>query len=306
VGSRSLDRAKALVELAGQGRPVDSYDEVLEDAAVEAVYIPLPNALHQEWILRSLAAGKHVLCEKPLVLSANAVEEVSQAAAAAQRVVMEGFMYRLHPQYDPLRWQALLARLGSPRSAQVRISFPFNRPGDIREDAALGGGALWDIGCYCLDLLVWQFGQVVEVQGIGDMRGDCDWSAAVQLRFASGVLGSAWWSFAGPMSQRLTVIGERGVLDLDAPFRSSGPAYARLELGGGAEEIELPASDCFRLEIEHFDRVVHAYTAPAIPLEDSARWLRVAEDVRRYIVDQHRSNQAAPPLRTLGDGARRG
>jgi predicted dehydrogenase len=161
----------------------------------------------------------------------------------------------------------------------VRFSFPFDRPGDIREDATLGGGALWDIGSYCLDVLTWQLGEVVEVQALGDVRNGTIWTAATQLRFASGSLGTAWCSFAGPLSQRLTLVGDRGALDLTSPFRATGPAAVRLEVDGDVRTTSLPTDDCFRREIEHFGQVVLGRTTPAVPLGDSARWIGVAEQV---------------------------
>jgi D-xylose 1-dehydrogenase (NADP+, D-xylono-1,5-lactone-forming) len=283
VGSRNLERAAAVVETVGQGRAAASYEAVLEHPDVDAVYVPLPNALHREWVLNSLAAGKHVLCEKPLVLTSAEAEELADAAAAAKRLVMEGFMYRFHPQYEPAVWRPLLAEIGTLRFAHVRYSFQFNRPGDIREDAALGGGALWDLGCYCLDLLTWQLGQVVDVQAKGDLRGGLIWTAAAQLRFGSGLLGTAWWSFAGPLAQRLTLVGERGTLDLDSPFRSAGPASGRLEVNGYVRTLSLPTDDCFRREIEHFGQVISGVATSAVPLSDPARWISVAETVAQQI-----------------------
>jgi predicted dehydrogenase len=307
VGSRSLHRAAAAVEAAGQGKAVGSYEAVLDDPEVEAVYLPLPNALHQEWALKSLAAGKHVLCEKPLALSVAAVDELTRAATRAGRVVMEGFMYRLHPQYEPTTWGPLLSQLGPLRSASVRYSYPFNRPGDIRENAALGGGALWDIGCYCLDMLSWQLGEVTDVQALGDMRDDCQWTAAVQVRLASGLLGAAWWSFAGPLSQRLTLIGEQGTLDLASPYRATGPAAARLDIDGEARSVELPTDDCFRREIEHFGEVIRGEASPVMPLSESVRWIRLAEEVDRQVRatvgDRHSVPAAlAQATATGGDG----
>jgi xylose dehydrogenase (NAD/NADP) len=284
VGSRRLERAVALVDKAGQGRAVGSYQAVLDDSAVEVVYIPLPNSLHHEWILASLAAGKHVLCEKPLVTTVAAAEDVGRAARRAGRVVMEGFMYRFHPQYEPATWQPLLAKIGPLRVAQVRMSFPFDRPGDIREQAELGGGALGDIGCYCLDLLTWQLGEATEVQAIGDVRDGCDWTAAVHLRFGSGQLGMVWWSFAGPIAQRLTLVGEAGTLDLTSPFRATGPAGATLETSSGeSQRTDLPTDNCFRRQIEHLGEVIRGHTVQAISLADSIRWLRVADRVREQL-----------------------
>jgi xylose dehydrogenase (NAD/NADP) len=283
VGSRGVDRAAAVVQAAGQGRAAGSYEEVLEDPAVDAVYIPLPNSLHEPWTRNALAAGKHVLCEKPLALRAAAVEELAHMADAVGRVVMEGFMYRLHPQYEPVVWQPLVEQIGPLHSAHVRVSYPFDRPGDIRENATLGGGALWDIGCYCLDLLTWQLGEPLEVHTMGELRAGLDWTTAAQLRFASEVLASGWWSFAGPLSQRLSLIGELGTLELDSPFRASGPAEACLDTGGKVRWIELPTDNCFRREIEHFGDVIHGSASPAVPLTDSARWLRVAEAVDQQV-----------------------
>jgi predicted dehydrogenase len=123
LGSRSLEHAAAAVEAVGQGRPVSSYEAVLEDPEVEAVYLPLPNALHREWALKALDAGKHVLCEKPLVLSSSEVDELAQAAVSADRVVMEAFMYRLHPQYERSTWEPLLRgrfHKGLRKRAQIR------------------------------------------------------------------------------------------------------------------------------------------------------------------------------------------
>jgi D-xylose 1-dehydrogenase (NADP+, D-xylono-1,5-lactone-forming) len=226
-----------------------------------------------------------VLCEKPLALRAAAVGELAHAATVAGRAVMEGFMYRLHPQYEPAVWQPLVAQIAPLRSAHARMSYPFDRPGDIRENATLGGGALWDIGCYCLDLLTWQLGEPLEVQAMRDLRHGVDWTTAAQLRFASGVLASAWWSFAGPLSQRLSLVGERGTLDLDSPFRADGPAGAWLDTGSGVRWIELPTDNCFRREIEHFGDVILGSASPAVPLADSARWLRVAEAVDQQVRD---------------------
>jgi D-xylose 1-dehydrogenase (NADP+, D-xylono-1,5-lactone-forming) len=300
AASRQRERAEALVAAVGQGRAVASYDEVLEEPSVEAVYLPLPNVLHHQWARRSLEAGKHVLCEKPLALSVADVEDLSQAARSAGRLVMEGFMYRLHPQYEPAQWRPLLERIGKLRTTHVRLSFPFNRPGDIRENPTLGGGALWDIGCYCLDLLCWQLGSPGEVHAMGEMRNGCNWTTAVQLRLDSGLLASCWWSFAGPLGQRLTLVGEHGTIELDSPFRATGPAAGRLEVDGHVEVLNLPTDDCFRREIEHFGAVIRGLAKPAVTLGDSARWLAVAEAVDAQVRSSSRTErgeEAVPPAR---------
>jgi D-xylose 1-dehydrogenase (NADP+, D-xylono-1,5-lactone-forming) len=281
VGSRSLERAAASVAIAGEGRAVGSYVEVLDDPSVDIVYIPLPNALHREWVLASLAAGKHVLCEKPLVQTEAHVHELAAAAQAAGRVVMEGFMYRFHPQYEPSTWQPLLSEIGELQAAHAWTSLCFDRVDEPPEAAALRGGALWEVGCYCLDVLTWQLGEVVEVSASSDRRDSYDLATVAYLRFASGALGTAWWSFTAAWSKRLTLIGEHGALELDQPFRPDGPATARLEIGTDIRAVRLPPDDCFRREIEHLSDVVKQGTPIAVPLSGSARWLRVAEEIRR-------------------------
>jgi xylose dehydrogenase (NAD/NADP) len=284
VGSRSLERAAASVAIAGEGRAVGSYAAVLDDPSVDIVYIALPNALHREWVLASLAAGKHVLCEKPLVQAEAHVHELAAAAQAADRVVMEGFMYRFHPQYQPSTWQPLLAEIGELQAAHAWTSLRFDRLDEPPQAAALRGGALWEVGCYCLDVLTWQLGEVAEVSASSDRRDGYELATAAQLRFASGALGTAWWSFTAGWSKRLTLIGERGALELDQPFRPDGPATARLELGRDIRAVRLPTDDCFRREIEHLGDVVNQATAIAVPLSGSARWLRVAEEIRRQAI----------------------
>jgi len=281
IGSRSLERAAASVAIAGEGRAVGSYADVLDDPSVDIVYIPLPNALHREWVLASLAAGKHVLCEKPLVQTEAHVHELAAAAQTAERVVMEGFMYRFHPQYEPSTWQPLLSEIGELQSAHAWTSLCFDRVDEPPEAAALRGGALWEVGCYCLDVLTWQLGEVVEVSASSDRRDGYDLATVAHLRFASGALGTAWWSFTAAWSKRLTLIGKHGALELDHPFRPDGPATARLEIGRDIRAVRLPTDDCFRREIEHLSDVAKQGTTIAVPLSGSARWLRVAEEIRR-------------------------
>ena len=194
---------------------------------------------------------------------------------------MEGFMYRFHPQYEPLMWQPLLSEIGELQAAHAWTSLCFDRVDEPPEAAALRGGALWEVGCYCLDVLTWQLGEVVEVSASSDRRDSYDLATVAHLRFASGALGTAWWSFTAAWSKRLTLIGKHGALELDHPFRPDGPATARLEIGRDIRAVRLPTDDCFRREIEHLSDVAKQGTTIAVPLSGSARWLRVAEEIRR-------------------------
>jgi len=282
LGSRSLDRAREAVAEAGDGRAVGSYEEVLADPTVDAVYIALPNVAHHQWILAALGAGKHVLCEKSLVQSVAQVREVAHAAQAAGRVVMEALMYRFHPQYEPSTLDPLLAELGEVVSAHCWTSYRYNPAADRWQDPASRGGALWEIGCYCLDALTWRFGDAAEVHAAASPLAGQDLTTAT-LQFTNGVLATAWWSFSTAWAKRFVFVGTKGTLELDRPFRPDGPAGIRIQAHRQIRTLEVPGDNCFRREIEHFGDVILGSASPAIPLTDSARWLRVAEAVDQQV-----------------------
>jgi predicted dehydrogenase len=282
LGSRSLERAREVVAEASGGRAVGSYEEVLADPAVDAVYIALPNVAHYQWILAALAAGKHVLCEKSLVQTVAQVGEVARAAQAAGRVVMEAFMYRFHPQYEPSTLDPLCAELGEVVSAHCWTSYRYNPAADRWQDQASRGGALWEIGCYCLDALAWRFGEVAEVRAAASPLAGQDLTVTT-LQFTSGVLATAWWSFSTARAKRFVFVGTKGTLELDRPFRPNGPAGIRIEAHRGIRTLEVPGDDCFRREIEHFAAVVRGRATAAIMLQDSARWIAIAEEIQRQL-----------------------
>jgi predicted dehydrogenase len=288
LGSRSPERAAAVVARHGAGRAVGSYEAVLADPAVDLVYVPLPGPLHHQWVLAALAAGKHVLCEKALVRSVAEVREIDAAARAAGRVVMEGFMYRFHPQWDPSVLKPLLAEVGEVASAHCWTSFPYDPARDRWQDARMRGGALWEIGCYCLDALAWQFGEVTEVNVLASARPGHDLTA-VAMRFASGMPATAWWSFSAAWSKRFLIVGTTGTLELEQPFPADGPGCVSIDRRRQRRKVDLPAADCFLREIDHFTAAAHGQVPPAITLADSARWIGAAERI-----DQARHRVSAP------------
>jgi len=284
LGSRSLDRAAAVVAKHGSGRAAGSYEAVLADPAVDLVYVPLPGPLHHQWVLAALAAGKDVLCEKALVRSVAQVREIDAAARAAGRVVMEGFMYRFHPQWDRAVLAPLLAEVGEVVAAHCWTSFPYDPTRDRWQDAAMRGGALWEIGCYCLDALAWQFGEVAELDVLASARPGQDLTA-VALRFASGMPATAWWSFSAAWTKRFLVVGTTGTLELERPFQADGGGCAWVERRRERHKVDLPGADCFLREINHFAAAAIGEVSPAITLEDSARWIRQAETVDAEMMD---------------------
>ena len=248
-----------------------SYEALLADPAIDVVYLPLPNALHAEWTIRAARAGKHVLCEKPLATTPEDVDAVAAAAAQAGVVVAEAFMYRHHPQ--TLRVREIVARgqLGEVRLLRGSFSFPLTRPGDVRLDPALHGGALWDVGCYPLSFARTALGEEpLEVMGWRRLGPTgVDLTFAGQLRFPSGALGQLDCSFEMPFRTGMEIVGTEATLTVTQPFKPGPEATLRLRRGEAVEELKVPSAELYRGEIEDMaDAVLHA-KHPRVSLADS-------------------------------------
>jgi predicted dehydrogenase len=192
--ARDLAGAQAFALEYGIAKAYGSYDDLLADPGIDAIYIPLPNSLHGRWTLRAITAGKHVLCEKPFASNATEAALVAQAAATSGLVVMEAMHYRYHPLIQRLR--DVVASLGPVQTMQCWTSFAIADPGDIRYDYSLGGGALMDGGCYAIDCMRMLAGQPEVSGALADTESDgrVDRALAARLSFADGVTG--WFDSA--------------------------------------------------------------------------------------------------------------
>jgi D-xylose 1-dehydrogenase (NADP+, D-xylono-1,5-lactone-forming) len=256
VGVASRDPARAR-EMLPDGRPYRDYAELLDDPDVDAVYIALPNGLHREWSERALAAGKHVLCEKPLANTAADAEAMAAAATAAGRLLMEAVMYRFHP-----RIQATVASLreNPPNASWISFGFAMNRPHDIRMDPDLGGGALLDVGTYTISLARWIHGEPDWVRATA--RGEpVDMSVSATLGFTSGARAFLFASFETPEIQEL----RSGDVLVAKPFTSR------------------EGHDPYQLMVEAFSAAALGGLPAPLPLEDSIANLRVVDAIRRSL-----------------------
>jgi predicted dehydrogenase len=244
IASRSFGRAEEMAAAHGIERVYGSYERLLEDREVDAIYLPLVNSLHREWTLAALAAGKHVLCEKPLAMNAADAQEMAAAAEHSRLTLMEAFMYRFHP-----RMRALREEEPEVVHLAARFGFPLDAPGNYRLDAELGGGALLDVGCYGLNAARWFLGEPEQVTAIAHRAADgLDLSIAVSLGFPGGATASVWGSFESPEDQELVLV-ERGAgtrhlekpftswRDPDDPYRLMVEAFAEAVLTGGPAPI---------------------------------------------------------------------
>jgi D-xylose 1-dehydrogenase (NADP+, D-xylono-1,5-lactone-forming) len=257
VASRDAERAEAFAAEHGLGRAHGSYEALLADPEVDAVYIPLPNSLHVPWSIRALQAGKHVLCEKPLTRRPEEAQAAFDAADQAGLMLAEGFMWRHHEQARRLRELVRDRVVGNVRLLRAAFSFfALDRTGDVRLQKELDGGGLMDVGCYCVSAMRLLAGEPERVSARQVIGGDgVDVRLAATLSFPGGVLGSFDCGLDMADRSELEVIGDHGSLFLPDPWHSRAP---RIEVRrpDGTEVIEIPRKDPYACELEDFAAAV--------------------------------------------------
>ena len=270
VGSRDRERGEAFAAEHGIGRVHGSYEDLLADADGEAVYIPLPNSLHVPWSVQALEAGKHVLCEKPLTRRAVDAEAAFDAAERAGRLLMEAFMWRYHPQTETL--SRLAGEIGPLRVVRAAFGFPLPPdPSNVRLQGGLEGGALMDVGCYCVSALRLLGGEPEHVvaEAVGD---EVDVRLSGVLRLPGDVLGTFDCGFDVPPRGVIEVVGEGGTLLSEDPWHGNAPRLTR-----DGEEIAVEAVDPYAREIEDFSAAIREGRAPRLGREDAVGQARAIE-----------------------------
>lgn len=289
VASRDRRKAEALLENHQSGRAYAGYEALLADPQVEAIYIPLPNHLHRQWTLRALEAGKHVLVEKPISMSAGEAEEMADAARRHERLLMEGFMYRFHPRSLQIRQlvrEGALGHIGLIRSA---FTFPVQRDGSNERlfSMEMGGGSLWDVGCYGVSLARWLLAEE-PISACGQAvygESGVDLSFVGTLRFASGALASIESAFTSALQQTYAVLGDLGAIELphDAfiPWEQATTFVHRRAEEESGQVIEVGGADEYQRMIEHFADAVTGAAPLAYAPEDSVAQMRVMDALAR-------------------------
>jgi predicted dehydrogenase len=290
LASRDLTRARRAADALGIPKAYGSYEELLADAEIDAVYNPLPNHLHVPWTVRAAEAGKHVLCEKPIGLS---VAEVKTLLATRERtgvIIQEAFMVRTHPQWLGTRELIRSGRVGSLRAVTGFFSY-FNRdPSNIRNRIETGGGALMDIGCYPVTIARFVFdaeprrclGMVERDPGTG-----VDRLTSAVLDFESGQATFTCGTQLVPY-QRMQFFGTRGRIEVEIPFNAPTDRPTRVFIddgsdliGGGIETREFPICNQYTIQGDLFSRAVRGEGAQPIPLEDALHNMAAMEAVIR-------------------------
>ena len=256
VGSRELSRAQEFAELHGIPRAYGTYDELLGDPDVEAVYIPLPNTMHCEWSIRAVEAGKHVLCEKPMSRHPQDVEAAFAAAERAGRLLSEAFMYRHHEQTARLVDLVRSGAIGELRVVRSAFSYALFDEDNIRLRTDVEGGALMDVGCYCVSGSRLLAGEPEAVFGRATVGPTgTDWVFTGSMRFANGVHAVFDCGTALANRDELEAIGTEGSLFLDDPWHCVEPMI-ELRRRDSLERIDVPRANPYRLELENLGAAI--------------------------------------------------
>ena len=277
VASRDQARAEAYPKQWEIPRAYGSYEALLDDPEIEAVYIPLPNTLHCEWSIRSLEAGKHVLCEKPMSRHPQEVEAAFDAAERTGRLLMEAFMYRHNPQTKRLTQLVAEGAIGELRVVRSVFSYALYDEGNIRLRTDVEGGALMDVGCYNVSGSRLVGGEPERVFGEAWYGPTgTDWVFAGTLRFPGDVVGLFHCGTALVEQDELEVIGSEGSLFVDDPWHCLVPGI-ELRRGGAVERIEVERADSYRLELENLSDAIRGEGEPLLGREDAVAQARVLE-----------------------------
>jgi len=262
IASRSADKARAAAGSLGIDRAYDSYEALIDDPDVEAIYNPLPNHLHVPWSIRAVRAGKHVLCEKPIALSARKAVELRDAARQAGVLVGEAFMVRCHPQWIETKRLIDSGRIGTLQLVHGHFSYTRRDASDVRSRLEYGGGALMDIGCYPITIARWMFGRepLAAVAAVDrDLEYHVDRITSGLLRFDAGV---ATFDCGGAMvaHQRMELFGDRGRIQLDLPFTPRATERCRIVIDDGirndGEVVEVDAANQYTLQGDRFSAAI--------------------------------------------------
>lgn len=290
IASRTADKASEAARTLGIPRSYGSYEALLDDPEVEAVYNPLPNHLHVPWTVRAAEAGKHVLCEKPIACSAREARELLPVRDRTGMEIGEAFMVRTHPRWHAVRELVAAGRIGELKLVSGHFSYYRRDPQDIRSRVDWGGGVLLDVGCYPTTLSRWLFGnEPDEVVGVleRDPEMGIDRLVSALLRFPSG---QASFTCGGQLVpyQRMQLLGTEGRIEVEIPFNAPDDQPCRIFVddgrdlvGGGIETIDFPAVDQYELQADRFSEAVRGLGRVPVPLEDSISNMAVLDALFR-------------------------
>ncbi len=284
IASRRLEKGQVAAKQLNIPRVFGSYEELLGDPEIEAVYIPLPNHLHVPWSIKALEAGKHVLCEKPIALTSAEAQTLVDASQKHPRLkVMEAFMYRFHPQWQRAKQLVRDGKIGELRTIHSFFSYHNVDPNNIRNMADVGGGGLMDIGCYNISLSRFIFGREPQC-----VFGSAEYDPRFKTdRLASGILdfgtGTSTFTCSTQLSpyQRVNIFGTEGRVEIEIPFNAPPDKPCKMwhQHGARVDEILLDICDQYTIQGDAFSLAILNDTPVPTPIEDAVANMKVIEAV---------------------------
>ncbi len=295
IAARDRARAEEVAKEQNIARVHDTYEQVLADKEVDAIYIPLPNTLHVEWSIKAMEAGKHVLCEKPIAMNAEEAARLIPVRDRTGVLMEEGYPFVNHPQWDFIQQVIKSGEIGSVRTVSATMAYNNHKPNDLRNIAAQGGGGLYDCGCYLINAARIIYGQE-PVRGIAlfdiDPNFHTDRLTSVILEFPGGHASLVMATQAGPTTggshQHLGVVGTGGWLRANFPLSHSTASPCSVFIGGPSalgglhtREETFPAVNQYLLQSERFSRLVRGEPARAWPIENGVNNMKVIDALFR-------------------------
>lgn len=284
VASRELTRATAFAAKLEIPKAYGSYQELLNDPGVKAVYIPLPNSEHKEWTLKALEAGKHVLVEKSFAMNADEAQEMVSSALEHGLILMENFMYRYHPRFEKIIEMMRKGELGKLKFIHSSFSWNLTNPDDIRLSANLGGGTLLDIGTYCVNFQRQLAGREPKAVSCRTYQGNTpvDLTAVGSMSFGEQLETQFFASFAAVGQQYTRIVGTEGVLEIQRPFNTNNEnTEAFLTKGNDTKKLNFKSENDYKALLEHFYQVVISRESPRFPLSDAVNQMLVLETLAK-------------------------
>lgn len=291
LASRDLEKGRKVAQQFGIERVYASYEALLEDPDIDAVYVPLPNQLHFEWAMRAMQAGRHVLCEKPLCMNADQVARLCIERDQSGCHIEEGFAFRNHPQWGKLNEVIAAGTIGDVRSVHATLAKQFLDPADVRNNLEAGGGALYDLGSYAISACNLVFGsaplRVVATLDRDPAFGIDRLSSALLDygdRHAAFTVGTQAGSDAWGTHQQFSVLGSSGWLRMNFGFAHARPSACQLEVGDSSSVGAFPTTiynfepvNHYVLQVERFSQLLKGKNVPSWPIEDALNTLRTIE-----------------------------
>lgn len=284
VASSDTERAQSTAAQFGIERMYTNYAQLLADPDIHAVYIALPNHLHREWAVRAAQAGKHVLCEKPLATTAAECDEMIAACQQAGVLLMEAMMYRFHPRMHYMKRLLLDGACGDMRFVHAAFSFPFDSPANYRNFSQFGGGALLDVGSYCINAARWfTSSEPREIQAFSSSRNGIDITTSAILGFEQDVMAHIQCSFAAAEYQVIEIVGSAGAITAPLAFTAwrEDTTLLLIQRGSDIEQKVFAPADPYQEMVAHFTDCVLGHSSLLYPAADSRATLDVLDNVRK-------------------------